>query len=236
MPENSVPNETIDVRKLFERALVLSKQNTFTLFQGLVVILAVTMIFSVYVVNTFNISSIEDIQKIEDPSFSLAFFFYTLIISPMWAGILMMSLTSARKLKPSPFQIFQYFKFLPALGLVAVVIDLLTQIGLMLLVLPAFYVYMVSTFIVPLITDKQLGPLKAAILSVKMTHQHFNKIALLYLIFFGLMLAGFASLGLGFIWILPYIHNVKAILYQDLFCKTLTTEINRPETTGVFDA
>ncbi len=225
-----------NIKDLLSRASQLSRENTFTIFTALAFILALTILFCFILFNIFGIASLEQLVTSQDSGLAVSFLVYNVMLAPMWGGIVMMSVSSVRKQKPTTMMVFAFFIFLPQLGLVSVLVDTLAQVGLQLFLLPAFYVYMASTFIVPLVIDKRLHPFKAIRLSVKMTNAYLFPMALIYLIFLALMIAGFLSLFIGFIWIVPFIYNVKALLYQDLFCFESEVENKQQEPTDIFNA
>lgn len=225
-----------DIKELTSRASQLSRENTFAIFTSLALMISLTILFCFVLFSVYGIESIEQLVTSEDSGLAISFLVYNIALAPMWGGIAMMALFSARGQKANTLMVFSFFSFLPQLGLVSVLVDTLAQLGLQMFFVPAFYVYMASTFIVPLIIDKKIHPFKAIVLSVKMTNAYLFPMALVYLIFLALMIAGFLSLFIGFIWIIPFIYNVKAILYQDLFCVESTISSEQEEPTDIFNA
>jgi uncharacterized membrane protein len=113
---------------------------------------------------------------------------------------------------------------------------------MMLLVAPAFYVFMATTFTLPLIADKQLTPFTAISLSVRMTNAYLFQMTVIFLIFLALFIGVIITFGFALLWVGPYFFNVKAVLYTELFCSNEPTgskeakEAKESGDTGVFDA
>ncbi|MFC3121736.1 hypothetical protein [Agaribacter flavus] len=232
----------LDVKDVLLRARSLCSKNIFTLVISLLMVFAIIFAFGVVLVSTFNITKLEDIERLQTEAGAMLGFVSTIVLAPLWAGVSMMSINSLRHKPIKASDVFAYFSFLPALGLSAVIVSILTEIGFALLVLPGLYVFMASVFVAPLIVEKKLGPISAIALSVRMVNAYFNQIAVIFLVLILLMIAVALSFGLAYIWVGPFYFNVKAILYQDLFSVVdeQDSSSNAPsqtnENTGVFDA
>jgi uncharacterized membrane protein len=119
---------------------------------------------------------------------------------------------------------------LPALALASVCIDILFAIGISLFVIPGFYVFAATTFTLPLIADKKMRPLSAIMYSIKMSNVYIWKMLQLHLIFLAMLFVVLISFGFAYIWIGPLYFNVKAVLYQDLFCVSETVILDETST------
>lgn len=227
---------TFDIKRIVSRASQLSRVNTFTIFTSLALMMTLTILFCLILFSVYDIASVEQLITAQDSGLGVSLLLFNIALAPMWGGIAMISLYSVREQKATAMMVFSFFAFLPQLGLISLLVDTLAQLGLQLLFIPAFYVYMASTFIVPLIIDKRLHPFKAIALSVKMTNAYLFPMALVYLSFLALIIAGFLSLFIGFIWIIPFIYNVRAVLYNDLFHSASDSVDTKQETTDIFNA
>jgi uncharacterized membrane protein len=142
----------------------------------------------------------------------------SLIISgPMGLGVAIFSLAISRDRNPQFEQIFYGFKkfgvSLAAYLLMAVFVILWA----ILLVIPgiiAMLSYSMTFFIIA--EDDSIGPLEAIRKSKKMMYGFKWKLFCLYLRFLGWALLCVLSIGIGFLWLVPYIGVSFAKFYDDL--------------------
>lgn len=64
--------------------------------------------------------------------------------------------------------------------------------------------------------DPSIGVFDAVKKSKSMTYGHKKRLFNLYLSFLGWILLGILTLGIGFLWIVPYIKTSEAFFYEDL--------------------
>ena len=76
------------------------------------------------------------------------------------------------------------------------------------------YAYALTPYI--LIDNPELSPNEARLKSIEMMRGHKGKLFGLDLSFIGWILLGILSLGIGFIWISPYMKTTRAAFYCDL--------------------
>lgn len=252
MPENNLPHSTkedrpegsdgngggdfkgfngkydFDIKGIFKRAYNLSSRNNWTLVLALACIWASTFAIYLVYIDAFGITDIALLVSQEMPLTQsqqmMIELTLTFLIAPLWTGVAMLAINTQRKNPLPVFSIFQYFKILPALALASVCIDILFTLGITLLFVPGFYIFAVSTFTLPLIADKKMRPLNAIICSIKMSNVYIWKMMQLYLLFFVLLFIVLISFGFAYLWIGPLYFNVKAVLYQDLFCAQVAQE------------
>jgi hypothetical protein len=235
-------NYSFEIKAILKRAYTLSSQNNWTLVLGLASIWAAT--FTIYLVY-LNVFDIEDISLLVTPEtpltptqqliieLSMAF-----VLAPLWTGLTMLAINTQRQISQPVVSIFQYFKLLPALALASICVDIMFKFGFALLIIPGFYIFVATTFTLPLVADKNMGPIKAIICSVKMSNLYIGKMIQLYLLFLVMLVAVFISFGFAYLWVGPFYFNVKAVLYQDLFCQKTRLEPSESDgpTKGIFDA
>jgi uncharacterized membrane protein len=159
----------------------------------------------------------------------------------------MLAVFSVRAEKTSFTDIFWYYRMLVRLVLGSLITSMAVSFGLMLFILPGLYIAIATTFILPLMADKKIGPLSAILYSVRVVNAHLAKMVVLAAVFILLMALVFLSVGFAYLWVGPFYFNVKAILYQDLFCdsshaedgdESESNELNKSsnKNDGVFDA
>lgn len=86
-----------------------------------------------------------------------------------------------------------------------------------------------------ILTDNpMIGYERALKLSIAMTHGHKWRMFVLYLSFTGWVLLSILTLGIGFIFLSPYIHSTMAALYAKLRDIAIDSGLTSPEEMNVF--
>ena len=96
-------------------------------------------------------------------------------------------------------------------------VSLFTVLWTLLFIVPGIiksYAYAMTPYI--LIDNPELGPNEARLKSIEMMRGHKGKLFGLDLSFIGWILLGILSIGIGFIWITPYIRTTRAAFYCNL--------------------
>lgn len=144
--------------------------------------------------------------------------FISLIISgPLALGLTIFSLSISRNQDAKTEQLFQGFnKFGTAAGayLLTILFSLLWGILLIVPGIIAAISYSMTFFI--LADDDSISAMDAIDKSKKMMDGYKWKYFRLGLVFFGLALLCILTLGIGFLWLLPYIQVSNAKFYDDL--------------------
>ena len=151
----------------------------------------------------------------------------SLIISgPFEIGIAFFSLSISRNQDAKLEQIFQGFKnFGTALG-AYVLSSLFIFLWTLLLIIPGIIAaisYSMTFYI--LADDNSIGAMDAMDKSKKMMDGYKWKSFCLGLRFFGWSLLCILTLGIGFLWLMPYAQVSMAKFYDDVKANSLTTEI-----------
>lgn len=219
-PEDSVIANTlsgerdIDVKSVFMRANQFVKGNFSTLFQGVFVLFLVFVMLGI-VTQSFITLNDDGSYVIEHQSIiEIAAVF---VLSPLITGLYMLGVAHARR---EPTNVFSMFSFLPlifVLALTQLIISIVVQLGLILLVVPGVYVWMASIFSLMLVSDKQMTPIRAIILSCKVFNVYWTKISAIFAVFVLLFLTAPLTFGLSLVWVLPLYFSVFGLLYNDLF-------------------
>lgn len=215
---NKVPkqNYTLDIKSLFERGNIATKQNLPVMLRCIFILLFIGL---AAFVAFFNIYEIETVAQLEAMQTETYFFnmLLTVLMSPLMAGMGMLAVKTERKQVINVTSLFMYVPFMLWLATAELLISLLTQVGMTLFILPAIYIFITTTFAKFLIADKQLRPFLAIKASIQMCNQYLFQLTVLFAIFLVLFLIGMLTFGLAFIWLLPLYYNVIGILYNDLF-------------------
>jgi hypothetical protein len=225
-----------DVKQVLVRARELSAFNNWVLVQGILLIFATAFVLGFIFISVFGINTPEDVAALTNTQNAVASLLINVVLAPLFAGVAMLAINSARGFKVQAVHTFNYISFILPLGVATLLISIGVDIGMILLVVPAFYIFMATTFTLPLIVDKQLSPISAIILSVRMTNAYLFQMSTLFLIFFALFVGVILTFGFALIWVGPYFFNVRAVLYNELFCSKHEESESKTEDSGVFDA
>ncbi|MDB2330095.1 stress protein [Alteromonas sp.] len=240
-PEDSVIANTlsgerdIDVKSVFMRANQFVKGNFSTLFQGVFVLFLAFVMLGI-VTQSFITLNDDGSYVIENQSIiEIAAVF---VLSPLITGLYMLGVAHARR---EPTNVFSMFSFLPiifVLALTQLIISIVVQLGLILLVVPGVYVWMASIFSLMLVSDKQMTPIRAIILSCKVFNVYWTKISAIFAVFVLLFITAPLTFGLSLVWVLPLYFSVFGLLYNDLFgSENSSPESNEKSTNeSTFDA
>jgi uncharacterized membrane protein len=150
----------------------------------------------------------------------------SLIISgPFALGLSYFSLSISRNQDAKLEQIFQGFNnFGTALGTYLLML-LFTVLWAILLIIPGIIAaisYSMTFYI--LADDHSIGAMDAIDKSKKMMDGYKWKFFYLGLRFFGWALLCILTLGIGFLWLIPYLQVSMAKFYEDVKANSLTTE------------
>jgi hypothetical protein len=204
----------IDVKSVFVRANQFVKGNFSTLFQGVFVLFLVFVMLGV-VTQSFITVNEDGSYIIEHQSIiEIAAVF---VLSPLITGLYMLGVAHARR---EPTNVFSMFSFLPlifVLALTQLIISIVVQLGLVLLIVPGVYVWMASIFSLMLVSDRQMTPIRAIILSCKVFNAYWTKLSVVFAVFILLFLTAPLTFGLSLVWVLPLYFSVFGLLYNDLF-------------------
>ena len=153
-----------------------------------------------------------------------------IITGPFAVGVSIFSLAMSRNRNPRFEQIFYGFKkFWVSLGayLLYAVFVLLWAILLIIPGIIAALSYSMTYFIIA--EDDSIGPLEAITKSKKMMYGYRWKIFCLYLRFLGWALLCVLTVGIGFLWLVPYIGVSFAKFYDDLLPPAVAqAEVEKP--------
>jgi hypothetical protein len=136
---------------------------------------------------------------------------------PMFMAIHLMGIRHAANKPSSVSAVFQYFHKIPALILCYIMMIPLIILGLLLFVLPGIYLMVSYTFAFPLIVEKNMSPWQALEVSRKaLTRKWFPVFGLLLIIMLLYILSIF-TLGIAYIWVIPWSVLTMSMVHIKLF-------------------
>ncbi|AZL84810.1 MULTISPECIES: membrane protein [Aliivibrio] len=151
------------------------------------------------------------------------------IVSPLTAGASLMGMSHAAGIK-CPTQYI--FKGIASAGMVALV-TILSEVfqGMVNLYLPlvALYLSMAFGFAILLVCEKKVMPLKALLLSFRATNKKLGSMLLIHVVIMLALVFGIALYGVGLIVVMPFIFNIKGILYRNMFGITLKVMVKKDD-------
>ncbi len=136
---------------------------------------------------------------------------------PMFMAIHIMGIRHAANKPSSASAVFQYFHKIPALVLCYIIMTPLIILGLLLFVLPGIYLMVAYMYALPLIVEKNMTPWQALEVSRKaLTRKWFSIFGLLLILLLVNSLAIF-TLGIAYIWVIPWSVLTMSMVHIKLF-------------------
>ena len=148
---------------------------------------------------------------------------------PLLLGLTMFTLNISRNTNPKLEQLFHGFRnFGTALGTYLLRVLFITLWSLLLIVpgIIAAISYAMTFFI--LADDTTIAPMDALRKSKKMMYGYKKKFFYLVLRFFGWFLLCILTLGIGFLWLYPYMQVSFAKFYEDIKDNPISAEDTTP--------
>src|SRR5262249_29646828 len=138
-------------------------------------------------------------------------------MAPLYVGMTALVVRRAAGL-PATFSVaFAYLGKVPLLFVAGVLTTLMTYLGLILLVLPGFYLAVGYGMTIPLIAFNEIGAWKAMEISRKTITHKWLRVFGLHLAVGFLVLLSALPLGIGLIWTMPWAMLVLGVLYRRMF-------------------
>lgn len=156
-----------------------------------------------------------------DPGFSFAYsigsIIFLLVAGPMALGVSIFSLNLARNVEARFEQIFDGFKNFKTSFIAYLLTVLFILLWTLLLIIPGIIAalsYSMTFFIIA--DNESIEPMEAIDKSKKMMYGYKLQLFYLCLRFFGLALLCILTLGIGFLWLIPYMYVTTAKFYDDI--------------------
>ncbi|MFA6257370.1 MAG: DUF975 family protein [Candidatus Paceibacterota bacterium] len=167
-------------------------------------------ITTIYMVITIVVGSPKDIGPV----------LQAIIEGPLQFGLAIFSLSLVRGKGVSISQLFEGFNDFIRILVAYLLMGLFVLLWALLLIVPGIIAALAysQTFFI-LVDDKSISARDALRKSKSMMYGHKKKLFYLGLRFFGWFLLGVLSLGIGFLWILPYFYVTMAKFYEEVSVK-----------------
>jgi uncharacterized membrane protein len=150
-----------------------------------------------------------------------------IITGPFTLGMCKYFIKFVRSEHPNLETMFDGFKMFSSSFVLALLISLFTFLWTLLLIVPGIIASLRYSMAFYILNDRpEIGSLDAINLSKQMMLGNKGKLFCLYLSFIGWGLLCILSLGIGFLWLVPYMQTAEANFYEDL--KAASTDYIQP--------
>lgn len=140
-----------------------------------------------------------------------------IILTPMAAGLMMIGIKHSVGAPVQFNELFRHFDKTMQLFITVFVMYVAIAIGFLLLVIPGIYLSVGFALALPLVVDKQMGPIEALTTSCKaITHKWFRFLGF-WILCVLVVLAGILALLVGLIWAYPLVVLAMGIVYRNIF-------------------
>lgn len=144
-------------------------------------------------------------------------FGFSVLLMPLAFGIIGFFITFIRDKNPEISSIFNGYKHFGKVILTNFLIGILTILWSFCFIIPGMIKSLSYSMTLYILNDNIELPIKNAInKSIKMMTGHKWKYLCLNFSFIGWILLSVITLGIGFIWIIPYISTASAVFYENL--------------------
>jgi uncharacterized membrane protein len=138
-------------------------------------------------------------------------------MAPLYVGMTALVVRRAARLPATFSTAFAYLGKVPLLFVAGLLTTVMTYLGLVVLIIPGFYLAVAYGMTIPLIAFNEIGAWQAMEISRKtITHKWFRVFGLNLAVAFLVMLSAL-PLGIGLIWTMPWAMLVLGVLYRRMF-------------------
>ncbi|OOF31957.1 hypothetical protein [Salinivibrio proteolyticus] len=139
------------------------------------------------------------------------------LVAPLYAGASLMGLAHAIGFRSKPRHLVKGLAFALPVTVVICLSATLQSVASMIFPLLSLYVAMVFSMAPLLICEKRLTPLKAMAVSFRAVNKKVLALATIYAVVGVLFLISFVTAGFALVWALPFLFNVKGVIYREMF-------------------
>ncbi|WP_325892687.1 hypothetical protein [Grimontia sp. NTOU-MAR1] len=147
----------------------------------------------------------------------IAVFAATVLSAPLYAGASLMGLSHAIGFRTKPRHIIKGLAYALAVTLAMSFINALQSFSSQLIPLLGIFLGITFSMTILLICEKRLRPVEAMIVSFRAIIKKLIPLTLVYIVIAILFVFSYATAGLALVWALPFMFNVKGVLYREMF-------------------
>lgn len=204
----------IDIKAALKEGWEMTSASRGTMLQGLAIVIVIS-IMVLLLIEAFTMQN-----ELDKEAFNVQLFtnlILTALVAPFAAALVMMGVDSSVGKRIRVADVFRFVSKTLVLTVTAILTSAVVQIGLLLFILPGFYMIIATGFAVPLVLDRQLLPARAILTSIRVVNHQWLEFVKLYGLFFLMLLLVIVTFGIALIWVAPFYYNVKGILYREIF-------------------
>ncbi len=215
-------------KKMFSEAWEKSKGTKLTFFLAMVIYVAISIAVTfaaAAIIAAFGLTSIDpetnpelffDNMPLMFGGAALQNLLNVLIMTPLWAGLLMMGIRRSVDYEISVGDLFAQFSRIVPLFFTVVLMYFFLLIGYALLFLPGIYLTIAYLLAVPLVVDKNMNPWQALETSRKVVTKHWFRMFGFSLLTLLVIVLGGLALGIGLLWAIPVAVIAMGIAYRNM--------------------
>ncbi|WP_407333116.1 hypothetical protein [Enterovibrio sp. 27052020O] len=147
----------------------------------------------------------------------IAFFTTTVLSAPLYAGVSLMGLSHAIGFRTKPRHIIKGMGYALAVTMAMCFISALQSMGNQIIPLLGIFLGIAFSMTILLICEKRLRPLEAMIVSFRAITKKLIPLTLVYIVIAILFVFSYATGGIALLFALPFMFNVKGVLYREMF-------------------
>lgn len=204
------------IASIFGRANEMVKLHYPLLMSGCAVLILICALLLGILFSQYPVETLQNMSPEQQIMLDIAGVFLT---APIITGLILLSARLSAGGQGQFSQLFQYIPSVLVLAIGQLLISMLVQLGLWLLLLPGIYLFVASSFTLPLIADKKLSIVTALILSCRVVNKYLLGFAGLFAVFILLAVLVVFTLGVALLWVMPLYYAALGLLYQDLFAQ-----------------
>ncbi|GAA0345834.1 hypothetical protein GCM10009092_07910 [Bowmanella denitrificans] len=205
---------TLDLKGLLKEAWDITHVTKWVMVQ------AILLVFSLALLAVMVLAQIAQLKGLDlmAPNVQLMTeILLTLLTAPLITGLMMMGVNHAVGGRSRPSHLFHFLSKALLLSLSALMVSLIVEIGLLLMIVPGLYLMIACSFVLPLVVEKGMTPLRAIYVSIRVVSFKWQQFILLYLLFALLFVLVVLTFGIAMIWVAPFYYNTKGVLYREIF-------------------
>jgi uncharacterized membrane protein len=160
---------------------------------------------------------------------TVQFAFVLIVTGPIMFGMSAAFLALAGNQRPSVSTLFIGFNRFGTTFLLYVLMMIFIYLWMLLLIIPGIIAALRYSQAYYILRDNpEISALEAIRRSKEMMKGHKGRLFMLYLSFIGWWLLGILTLGIGFLWLCPYVYTAQAHFYLDLSNRSTIFRTNTP--------
>lgn len=225
--ENALTGKyTLNATSVVEEAMQLTKKNFWSFLPAVLFLSAVNVALFMVVLSVLLDSPRELMDAYVGKtvmtddllaSGRIALFASTVLSAPIYAGASLMGLSHAIGFRTKPRHIVKGMAFAMAVTLGMCFVSTLQSIGNQILPLLGMFLGVTFSMTTLLICEKRLRPVEAMVVSFRAITKKLIPLSLVYIVIAVLFVFSYATAGIALIWALPFMFNVKGVLYREMF-------------------